>query len=119
VLVVDDDAGFRRVATRILHARGLEVVGEAGTCAAARELASALRPDAILLDVRLPDGNGIRLGPELAALPWHPRVVLVSSEPQMALEIAASAQLPFVSKAGLFEAPIAELLSGTAPEGSS
>jgi hypothetical protein len=48
----------------------LAVVEEADSVAAAR----SLQDIAVLVDVELPDGGGIALTPELAALPWHPRV---------------------------------------------
>ena len=74
VLVVDDDPVFRDLARRIITACGLIVVGEACTVAAAIEAADTLRPDAALVDVGLPDGDGIALAERLAALPWRPRV---------------------------------------------
>jgi hypothetical protein len=46
------------------------VVEEADSVAAAR----SLQDIAVLVDVELPDGGGIALTPELAALAWHPRV---------------------------------------------
>ena len=72
VLVVDDDAIFRALARRMLGDCGLAVVGEAETVAAGMAAASELRPDAALVDVGLPDGDGIALARELAALPWRP-----------------------------------------------
>ena len=78
VLVVDDDPGFRALARRVLNGTGLSVVGEAESVASARTAATDLRPDALLVDVGLPDGDGITLARELAALPWRPRVVLTS-----------------------------------------
>src|SRR4051812_7289785 len=80
VLVVDDDAAFRKLARRMLTALGLGVVGEAGTVAAATAAALDLRPDAVLVDVGLPDGDGIALARELADLPWRPRIVLTSTD---------------------------------------
>ena len=55
VLVVDDDPAFRRLAQHMLAAFGLGFAGEADTVAAAISAAGALRPDAVLLDVGLPD----------------------------------------------------------------
>jgi DNA-binding NarL/FixJ family response regulator len=81
VLVVDDDPDFRRLAARMLRAMGMEVVAEAGTVASALKAAADLRPDAALVDVGLPDGDGVTLAGELAALPWRPRIVLTSSDP--------------------------------------
>ena len=78
VLLVDDDAAFRVLARRVLSATGLSVVGEADTVATGLAAAIDLRPDAMLVDVGLPDGDGIALARKLAALPWRPRVVLTS-----------------------------------------
>ena len=68
-----------RLAVRVLARMGLAVVGEAGDVAAAAAAAAELRPDAALVDVGLPDGDGIELAQQLVALPWQPRVVLTSS----------------------------------------
>lgn len=84
VLLVDDDRDFRALASRMLAGMGLAVVAEAGTCAAAAAAAAELRPDAALVDVGLPDGNGLVLAQQLAALPWRPRVVITSSDPDAA-----------------------------------
>jgi DNA-binding NarL/FixJ family response regulator len=81
VLIVDDDAGFRRLAARLLGAAGLTIAGEADTVAGGLDAASALRPDAVLVDVGLPDGDGRALAARLSALSWQPRVVLTSSDP--------------------------------------
>lgn len=74
VLIVDDHATFRAFARLLLARAGYEVVGEAADLAAARERIAALEPDLVLLDLQLPDGDGLTLGPDL-----RPRVVLVSS----------------------------------------
>jgi DNA-binding NarL/FixJ family response regulator len=84
VLLIDDDPTFRALARRVLSAAGLKVVGEAATAAAGADAARALRPQALLVDVGLPDRDGISLARELAALPWQPRVVLASVDPDAA-----------------------------------
>jgi CheY-like chemotaxis protein len=61
VLIVDDDSQFRRIAAELLAGRGYRVIGEAGSAAEGLALASALRPDAVLLDIQLPDGDVCRL----------------------------------------------------------
>jgi CheY-like chemotaxis protein len=80
VLVVDDDASFRRLASRVLTSWGHVVVGEAGTVAEAILRTSELRPDTVLADIGLPDGDGFGLTLDLRALPSPPRVVLISSD---------------------------------------
>jgi CheY-like chemotaxis protein len=77
VLIVDDDSAFRELAERILADAGLKVVGQADSAAAAISAAKAMKPHAALVDVDLPDRNGIALAQELTALPWRPRVTIV------------------------------------------
>jgi CheY-like chemotaxis protein len=84
VLVVDDDAAFRKLAARMLNSLGLSVAGEAASVAEAIATANDVKPDAALVDVWLPDGDGIALARKLAALPWRPRVILTSSDPDAA-----------------------------------
>lgn len=84
VVVVDDDAAFRALARRVLSAAGLSVVGEADSVATALAAAKDLQPDALLVDVGLPDGDGVALARELTALPWRPRVVLTSIDADVA-----------------------------------
>jgi CheY-like chemotaxis protein len=107
VLVVDDDASFRSLARRMLTAAGLSVAGEADTVAAA----AALRPDAALIDIGLPDGDGVMLAAELGAMPWHPRILLTSIDPDAARLIGDRDAGPFVPKNELPNAPLRELLA--------
>ena len=89
VLVVDDDAGFRTLAARTLSSWGHAVVGEAGTFAEGLARSTELRPEAVLVDIGLPDGDGLVLAQRLSALPWRPRVVLISSDSDAANEATA------------------------------
>lgn len=89
VLVVDDDATFRELATRVLTGWGHVVVGEAGSVEEALARAAELRPDTALVDVGLPDGDGFSLTRLLRALPWPPRIVLISSDADPANAAAA------------------------------
>jgi DNA-binding NarL/FixJ family response regulator len=72
VLVADDQEIVRTGLTMILNAQeGIEVVGQAGDGRAAVELARRLRPDVSLLDIRMPDVDGIEAtrllaGPDVA-----------------------------------------------------
>lgn len=112
VLVVDDDPEFRKLAGRLLAASGLTVIGEADSVAAALEAAVQLKPSAMLVDVELPDGDGVTLARELAALPWRPRVVLTSIDGDITTtgEARLAGARGFVNKADLPNAPLGELL---------
>ena len=112
-LVVDDDPVFRSLARRTLIADGLVVTGEAESVATAGAAAHALRPDALSVDIGLPDGDGIALARELAALPWRPRVVLTSVDPDAATpdEVSESGAKAFAPKNDLPAAPLQRLLT--------
>jgi len=79
VLVVDDHPTFRRFARRMLEEAGFRVVGEAGGCSEAMERARDLRPQAVLLDVLLPDGSGLDVAARLSQSFEGMLVVLTSS----------------------------------------
>jgi DNA-binding NarL/FixJ family response regulator len=74
VLIVDDHDGFRRFAKRVLEAGGLTVIGEAATAQQAIAKARELEPDVVLLDIKLPDGDGFTVAEQIAGA-----VVLTSS----------------------------------------
>jgi DNA-binding NarL/FixJ family response regulator len=111
VLVVDDDPVFRDVARRILVAGGFVVVGEAATASEAAATAIELRPDALLVDVGLPDGDGTTLAATLVAMPWRPRVLLTSTDPDAigAEALRHSGASGFLPKQDLPEASLTKL----------
>jgi DNA-binding NarL/FixJ family response regulator len=115
VLLVDDDPAFRRLARRMLTAAGLSVVGEADTVAAAIAAARDLRPDSALVDIGLPDGDGITLAGALAALPWPPRVILTSSDADAAgpEDVSRCGASGFVPKVDLPGVALEQLLART------
>ena len=112
--MIDDDAAFRALARRMLADCGLEVVGEAENAAAGSAAAARLRPDATLVDVMLPDGDGVALAQELAALPWKPRVVLTSANSEAAgrNEIGRGEVVAFLPKEELPTVALDRLLGG-------
>lgn len=113
VLVVDDDPAFRWLARRMLMAAGFGIAGEASTVATATAAALDLRPDAALVDIGLPDGDGIALARELAALPWRPRIVLTSTDADAASpdDVRGSGAEHFVPKSELPTVSLERLLA--------
>jgi DNA-binding response OmpR family regulator len=109
VLIVDDDADFRRLARMMLSSSGVEVISEAASVGSARAAAIELRPDAALVDVGLPDGSGIELARELAGLAWSPRIVLTSSDAGIVGD-DVDERIVFVAKADLPTAPLLQLM---------
>jgi CheY-like chemotaxis protein len=88
VLIVDDSAPFRTTAQALLVARGYAVAGTAADGAQALDAAASLRPDAVLLDVNLPDMDGTTVAEQLVANGHGgavPAVVLVSTVDRAAL----------------------------------
>ena len=68
VLTVDDQPLFRSAAAAVVDATpGFEAVGEASSGEEALQLSSELRPDLVLLDVRMPGMDGIETAQRLAA----------------------------------------------------
>jgi CheY-like chemotaxis protein len=101
VLLVDDDPEFLALAGRIVSELGVDVVATAANAAQALRVAHDSRPDAALVDIGLPDRDGIDLAYQLSEMPWKPRVVLTSSDSEAFLAIDARERpdsLPFIAK---------------------
>jgi len=80
VLLVDDQPQFRRAAAMLIHATdGVTLAGEAGSGEEAVALASDLRPDLVLMDVRLPGINGPDATRRILSENPEIRVILVST----------------------------------------
>jgi DNA-binding NarL/FixJ family response regulator len=108
VLVVDDSAAFRTTARMLLQARGYEVVGVAGDVASGLAMAEELRPDCVLMDVNLPDGDGVSAA---ARIDGDTVVVLVSTLEAAAIgDVEASGARGFVPKSELASPRLVELL---------
>ncbi|HVS34325.1 MAG TPA: response regulator [Gemmataceae bacterium] len=87
-LVVDDDEVFRARLVKALQSRGLEADG-AATAAAALELGSRLRPQAAIVDLRMPGTSGLDLVPELSSRFPGIRVVVLTGYGSIATAVEA------------------------------
>jgi DNA-binding NarL/FixJ family response regulator len=113
VLIVDDHAGFRATARRLLEGEGYEVVGDAEDAATALAAARETRPELVLIDVHLPDLDGFELTERLIEVDPELQVVLTSSRDieDFGGYVEASPARGFVPKAELSGSSLAALLS--------
>jgi DNA-binding NarL/FixJ family response regulator len=80
VLLVDDHEVVRRGLREMLDDEDdIQVVAEAGGVAEAVAQASFARPDVAVVDVQLPDGNGVELCKRLRTLPDGPRCLVLTA----------------------------------------
>src|ERR1700686_4233709 len=81
ILIADDHALFRDSLRSLLEAHGLEVVGEAKNGREAYELARRLKPDVVLMDLSMPEVDGLAATRLISAeLPAVKVVVLTASD---------------------------------------
>jgi signal transduction histidine kinase len=86
VVVVDDNDGFRESLAVLLHGEDLDVIGQAATGAEALELLRTLTPDVVLMDIRMPEMDGIETTRRLKVLrPTVGVVALTGLEDQRAV----------------------------------
>ena len=111
VLIVDDLAFVRRTLREIFTEAGYQVAGEAADAAEALAAVAAHAPDAVLLDVQLPDRDGFAVATELTAADG-PAVVLISSRDadDYGRRVAACGARGFIPKSKLSAAAVAALL---------
>jgi DNA-binding NarL/FixJ family response regulator len=80
VMLVDDHEVVREGLKALLNRReGMTVVGEAGSVAQSIEVASSVRPDVVVMDLRLPDGTGIEACREIRSELPDTKVIMLTS----------------------------------------
>jgi DNA-binding NarL/FixJ family response regulator len=109
-LIVDDNRPFLDAARLLLEREGVVVVGVATTSAEALRLEAELRPDVVLVDIRLGDESGLDLARRLSST-----VILISTHAQSeyAEEIAASPAAGFIPKTQLSASTVLRLAGAT------
>ena len=106
VLVVDDHSAFRRALTSALRmVKSIEVAGEAGGGVAAAQQAQALAPDLVIMDLSMPDLDGIAAMREIhQARPELPIVFLTAhADPGVEREAREAGASGFLAKGGSLE----------------
>jgi two-component system nitrate/nitrite response regulator NarL len=113
VVVVDDNDVFRRVVVRLLTLHGFEVVADVADGASALAAVQHHRPDGVLLDVHLPDHDGLCVTRTLTAHHDAPAIVLTSTDATGCTpeELAACGARAFVLKDRLPTADLHSLFS--------
>ncbi len=80
ILIVDDHEVVREGLRALLRRRAnLTVVGEAETVASAIEQARSMKPDVVIMDLRLPDGSGVEACREIRAQRPETKVIMLTS----------------------------------------
>jgi DNA-binding NarL/FixJ family response regulator len=112
VLIVDDHAGFRATARRVLEAGGYSVIAEAEDGSTGVAAAAESSPDLALVDVQLPDFDGFEVTRRLRESGEAPEIVLISSHERADFGslIESSGARGFVSKSDLSAAALEALL---------
>jgi len=122
VLLVDDQAVVRRGLRVLFHLEpDLEVVGEASTGTEALVLAQTLTPDVVLMDIEMPDMDGIVATAALRRTVPKTRVVILSilDDAQTRGRAQAAGAVAFVEKRGATDALLSAIRQAAAQAGKS
>jgi DNA-binding NtrC family response regulator len=99
ILVVDDVQTAREAIADQLRKDGKEVL-EAGTLNEARGFLEENKADICILDILLPDGNGLTLLDEVVQMSWQPKFIVITAHGQIdyAVEAMKKGALDFITK---------------------
>jgi DNA-binding NarL/FixJ family response regulator len=114
-VIVDDDGAFLNVARALLEQQGITVAGVAHGGADAVERARVLRPDVVLIDIRLGEESGFEVARQLASSGDARALIMISThgEADYAELIAGSPVAGFLPKSDLSAAAIRDILGVT------
>ena len=87
ILIVDDAAFMRMMLSDILVLKGFEIAGEAENGIEAGKLYKRLKPDLVLMDITMPEMDGIKAISEIRNIDNDAKVVMVSAMGQQAMVI--------------------------------
>jgi two-component system, NarL family, response regulator EvgA len=108
VLIVDPHASFRGACKALLRTEGLAVEADLERYEDAEDVATALRPDVMLIDVSPHQTEGLELARRLSALTQPPAIVLMSAAPSDAILASSAGADLFLDKAGITADAIAQ-----------
>ena len=89
ILIVDDAAFMRMMIKDILSKNGYEVVGEAENGAVAVNKYAEVKPDLVLMDITMPEKDGIQALKEIRSNDANAKVIMCSAMGQQAMVIEA------------------------------
>ena len=100
ILIVDDAAFMRLMLRDIIVANGFEIAGEAADGIEAHQMYKRLRPDLVLMDITMPEMNGIDSVQEVIKDDPNAKIIMVSAMGQQAMVIQSvkSGAMDFVVK---------------------
>ena len=117
VVVVDDEQMIRGSLARTLTGGGLDLVGEAANARDALRLVVDIRPDVVLMDLRLPDSPGVQAIEQLALLAPASRIlILTRTEQNRVVEAIVAGASGYILKTSPPKAIIAAVRATAAGE---
>jgi DNA-binding NarL/FixJ family response regulator len=117
VVLVDDEQLIRGAVAQALSAGGLDLVGEAATAAEAIDVVVEVRPDVVLIDLRLPGTDGVQTIEQLTLLAPATRIlILTRSEQNQVVEAIIAGASGYILKNATPEAIVAAIRATAAGE---
>lgn len=98
ILVVDDEQPARERLGDLVVALGHEVCGEAANGMEALHLIEQIQPDVVLLDIRMPQLDGLDTARHLATLPTPPAIIFTTAHDEHALEAFEAGAVDYLLK---------------------
>ena len=81
-IIADDSKILReRLAEALSEIEGVEIVGQAGDAIETQEAVERLKPNLVVLDIRMPKGNGIEVLEILKKMPNSPTIIMFTNYP--------------------------------------
>jgi CheY-like chemotaxis protein len=112
VILVDDDDRFRAMARRTLESEDVDVVAEVANGCDTQDAVLRWRPDVVLLDIGLPDIDGLEVARRLRADACCAAVILISTrDVEYGARIATGIATGYLPKDGLSLSAVQNLIS--------